>query len=102
MALWPRNYSAEDVNISLQVEQGAGRRGSLQLIGFVTRQGMALGTLQGTPVRLSSQADMVSTQNIDELGNFVFSSLVPATYTLELQFPEATIVIDQLIVTSLD
>ncbi len=27
-----------------------------------------------------------TTQSIDELGNFVFSSLVPATYTLELQF----------------
>jgi hypothetical protein len=35
-------------------------------------------------------------QNVDELGNFIFSSIAPATYTLELQFPESTVVIDQL------
>jgi len=35
-------------------------------------------------------------QNIDELGNFVFSSISPATYMLELQLPDSTIVIEQL------
>ncbi|HKF38538.1 MAG TPA: hypothetical protein VKB35_16695 [Ktedonobacteraceae bacterium] len=97
--LWPRHYMAEDVSISIQIELGASRADSLQLIGFVTRTGAALEALQGTPVLLSSQASPVRTQDIDELGNFVFSSLSPATYTLELQFPESTIVIDQLPVT---
>ncbi len=98
-ALWPRRYMAEDVSISIQIERGANHTGSLQLIGFVTRTGAALEALQGTPVLLSSQASAVHTQDIDELGNFVFSSVSPATYTLELQFPESTIVIDQLPVT---
>ena len=97
--LWPRHYMAEDVSISIQIERGTNRADSLQLIGFVTRTGTALEALQGTPVLLSSQASSVQTQDIDELGNFVFSSLSPATYTLELQFPESTIVIDQLPVT---
>jgi len=100
--LWPRRYTAEDVSISIQVEQGTNRRDAVQLIGFVTRQGQALEVLQGIPVHLSSSAHTVYTQNVDELGNFIFSSIVPATYTLELQFPESTVVIDQLAVTLQD
>jgi len=98
-ALWPRCYAAEDVSISIQVERGASRTDSLQLIGFVTRAGGTLESLQGTPVLLSSQTTAVHTQNLDELGNFIFSSITPDTYTLELQLPESTIVIDQLQIT---
>jgi len=94
--LWPRRYTAEDLSISMQVERGTSRRDSVQLIGFVTRKGSALEALQGTPVLLLSQANTVYAQNIDELGNFVFSSIAPATYTLELQLPESTVVIDQI------
>lgn len=100
--LWPRSYTAEDLSISIQVERGTSRRDTLQLIGLVTRKGEALRVLQGTPVLLSTKDVGISfagtqyMQSIDELGNFVFSSIAPATYTLELQFPESTVVIDQL------
>jgi len=47
-------------------------------------------------VLLASQANVQYTQNVDELGNFVFSSVITGTYTLELQFPDRTIVIDSL------
>jgi len=104
--LWPRSYTAEDVSISIQVEREASRRDSLQLIGFVTRKGEPIQALQGTQVLLTSQdVGMSSTeyaQNIDELGNFIFSSIVPGTYALELQLPETTVVIDQFPVTSQD
>ncbi len=105
LAVWPRRYMAEDVSISVQVERDASQRDSLQLIGFVTRQGKSLDILQGTQVLLTSQAAEVSldgtqyTQEIDELGNFVFSSIVPTTYTLELQLPGSNVVIEQLPVT---
>jgi hypothetical protein len=97
--VWPRRYAAEDVSVSIHLEPGTG---SLQLIGFVTRSSATLGSLQGTPVLLSSQAQTLQTQHIDELGNFIFSSVAPATYTLELQFPETTIVIEQLTVAFQD
>jgi hypothetical protein len=95
-ALWPRRYVAEDFNISLQVEREIGRTDSFQLIGFVTRKSTTLETLQGMPVLLSSQTGSVSAQSVDELGNFIFSSLVPATYNLELQAPDGIIVIEQI------
>ena len=96
--LWPRRYEAEDFSISLQVERATGRVNMLQLIGFVTRKDQSLEALQGMPVLLSSQTEAVSAQNVDELGNFVFSSLVPATYTLELQFSDGIIVIEPIII----
>lgn len=97
-ALWPRRYSAEDFHISLQMERASGRADSFQLIGFVTRKDMALEALQGMPVLLLSETETVSAQNVDELGNFVFSSLGPATYTLELQSPDGIIVIEHIAV----
>lgn len=95
-ALWPRRYAAGDFSISLQLERESARTETLQLIGFVTCKDTALEALQGMPVLLSSQEQVVSAQHVDELGNFVFSSLVPATYTLELQAPDGIIVIEHI------
>ncbi len=94
--IWPRSYTAEDFHISIQLDKGNSHKDSLQLIGFVTRKGSSLEALQGTPVVLSTEADVVYKQNIDELGNFVFASISPASYTLELQLPDSTIVIEKL------
>ncbi|GHO85015.1 hypothetical protein [Dictyobacter formicarum] len=93
---WPRNYQAEDVTISLQLENSPRQRGALQLIGLVTRQGKAIDALQGTPAQLMTANGVIQTQHIDELGNVVFPALQPTTYTIELQLPEGIVVIDQL------
>jgi hypothetical protein len=93
---WPRNYMAEDVQISLQLESNPKQRETLQLIGLVTCKGVVLESLEGTPVQLTAQTGTLFTQPIDELGNFVFPSLVPGIYTLEMRFPEGAIVVDQM------
>lgn len=93
---WPRSYAAQDVTISLQLEGGPKASGTLQLIGFVTRQGTAVDALQGTTARLFTAEGVTQTQQIDELGNLIFSALKPAVYTLEVQLPEGTVVVDQL------
>lgn len=95
-ALWPRRYTVEDFSISMQLERGTDRSDALQLIGLVTRAGASLEAFQGVPVSLLSPGNPVDTQVVDELGNFVFSSLTPATYSLELHLPDTTIVIEQL------
>lgn len=95
-ALWPRRYVAEDFHISLQVEREVGHVASFQLIGFVTRKNATLETLQGMPVLLSSPTGAVSAEQVDELGNFIFSSLLPASYTLELQATDGIIVIEHI------
>jgi hypothetical protein len=96
---WPRRYTAEDISISLQLERGSQESGGAQLVGFVTRKGASLPTLQGTPVVLLARDEKSSyTQHIDDLGNFIFTALVPATYTLELRFPETSVVIEEVAV----
>jgi hypothetical protein len=98
-AQWPRRYAAEDVTITVQVERDASRKDTLQLIGFVTQKGTGVGVLQGNTVQLSigaASGKTLYTQTIDELGNFVFSALSPADYTLELQLPTGIVVIDEL------
>ena len=100
IAHWPRRYEAEDVSVSLQLEQIPGHTNTWQLIGLVKRNGVSLSALNGIPVQLSSSPQTLYTQQIDDLGNFVFAELVPATYTLEVQFPGETIVIEQLAITA--
>jgi hypothetical protein len=99
-AEWPRRYEGEDVNISLQLEQNPGRDNTLQLIGFVKRDGMPLPGLAGTPVQLSSSAQETYTQQIDDLGNFIFAALAPAMYTLEVQFSDKVVAIEQLVISA--
>jgi hypothetical protein len=108
-ALWPRHYTAEGVDISIQVEPAMHRRDEVQVIGFVTRQGASLEALEGTPVQLLRGTDVATgttgnthVQRIDDLGNFLFSHIAPATYTLELQLSERVIIIDQLPVSVQD
>jgi hypothetical protein len=98
--VWPRLYTAEGINISLQLERGPGRQDELQLIGLVTRKGSAVKSFQGMPVRLLAADSILYTQQIDDLGNFVFSPVVPATYTLELHLPTDVVVIDELPIAS--
>lgn len=95
-SVWPRRYTAEDFSISLQVERGLGHDKSVQVIGFVTRKGAALESLQGVRVVLTSPANTTSTQTIDELGNFIFPAVQPGTYTLELHLDDTIIAVEQL------
>lgn len=96
---WPRRYTAEDLSISIQREPSPGHSNTVQIIGFVARKGASLESLQGIPVLLSSSTSdegLSQTQHIDELGNFVFVAITPATYSLEVQMPGSTVIIEQL------
>jgi hypothetical protein len=95
-SVWPRRYTAEDFNISLQVERSLSHNETVQVIGFVTRKGAALESLRGVNVVLTSPITATDTQTIDELGNFIFPSVSPGSYALELQLADATIVVEQL------
>ncbi len=99
LAAWPRRYSAEDVNVSIQVERGTAAKDMLQVIGFVARKGTTLEALDGTPVKLIQQtatATREEAEPIDDLGNFVFPAVMAGNYTMEIHFKEGIVVIDQL------
>jgi hypothetical protein len=99
-AEWPRRYMGEDVSISLQLEQSPGREDTWQLVGLINRNGMALKALAGTPVQLFAASQVTDTQQVDDLGNFIFAALTPATYTLEVHLPDKVVYIEQLVITA--
>ncbi len=91
---WPRRYNAEDISIAVQIERASNN--TLQVLGIVSRNDTQPEALEGTPVQLISGTAAPYSQTIDDLGNFLFPSVVPATYTLELHFASGIVVIDQL------
>lgn len=93
---WPRRYEAENVRVVLQLAQVPGQSMAFQLIGFVTCDDATLQSSQGVLVQLFSSSQLVYTQHIDDLGNFMFFPLYPSSYKMELCFPDKTVVIDQL------
>ena len=95
-SVWPRRYLAEDFSISLQVERGLSHNATVQVIGFVTRKGASLESLQGVTVVLTSPDAAAYTQTIDELGNFIFPMVSPGSYALEMRLADATIIVEQL------
>jgi hypothetical protein len=99
---WPRSYVAEGVTVSLQLEPDLRQRGTLQLIGLMTQSEANVAALAGISAQLLTKDSVVQVQRIDELGNVIFTALPPATYVLELLFPERTIVVEQIPVTQLD
>jgi hypothetical protein len=103
--MWPRSYVAQGLTISLHLEQDQKYRQEMQLIGLVMRDG-DVHALQGVTVQLLQQVPdsneqpvkVVDAQTIDELGNFIFSSLVPALYNLEIHDGDETVLIEDLAV----
>jgi hypothetical protein len=100
--LWPRRYTAEDISLALQLEPDTHQPGRMRLIGLVQRQGTDLASLQDVPVRLVDTSGFLQEQQLDDLGSFVFSSLAPAHYTLEVQLPDRVVVIEALPIHMLD
>ncbi len=98
VSTWPRNYAAENLSISLHMEATGYPRQALKLIGFVKQLGQEhhLEELEGVPVLLSAPDQTVLSQQIDDLGNFVFGPIAPAVYNLELRFPEQTVAIEKI------
>jgi hypothetical protein len=102
---WPRSYTAQDLTISLHLEQDLKYRQEVQLIGLVMRdgdvhalEGVSVQLLQQTPDSADQQVKVADAQTIDELGNFIFSSLVPALYTLEIHDGDTIVLIEGLAV----
>lgn len=103
VAAWPRRYTAEDANVSLQVEREVSQPNALQVIGFVARKGTTLEALNGTPVKLLAQTQNATTEyaeSIDDLGNFVFPTVPEGMYALEIHFSEGIVVIEQLAIVA--
>jgi len=87
----PRCYQAEDVQIVIGIQEDAGQPGHKVFLGLV--MGMEP---SGVKAHLWQAERLVTTVEVDRLGNFVVPGLAPGSYELILSGPEVEIHIQDL------
>ena len=82
-------YEAEGLRVIVSVQRGA-------LAGERTIAGMVYGdpAVEGTAVRLFSGDRLFATETVDDLNTFLFERTHPGTYRIELEIPDAILVVD--------
>ena len=86
-----RTYAGEDVSVSLGPGQTPG-----SLLGLVVAPSEPPGWLDGREVRLTARDGWLLSTRVDDLGNFRLETVSPGLYTLELDLPDAVLVVEEL------
>ena len=82
-------YQVDGMTISIAAGAGS-------LIGLLVVEGVEASALAGNEVRLVPTHGALSVTTVDDLGNFELSGLVPGAYALEVNLPDAVVVIEEL------
>jgi hypothetical protein len=77
-------YLAEDIRLVVGLEADGLRAGHKMLLGFTTREDQPLTSMTGAQVLLRHGGATFAIEEVDTLGNFVFSGLVSGEYELVL------------------
>ncbi|HTK08453.1 MAG TPA: hypothetical protein VL485_14885 [Ktedonobacteraceae bacterium] len=104
---WPRQYRANDLNISLHLSRAS--NGEVLLIGLLSSAdpGEFLEELEGILAELYiihedekgaayEVKQLLMHTQVDDLGNLVFKNVPPGTFTMHLYVPMAEVVIEGL------
>ncbi len=105
---WPRQYRAQEINISLHLSRGSG--GEIILLGLFTsgnpdetleeHEGVVVNLYYAsdftTGEREVSSTEPVMMAKIDDLGNVVFKAVPPGEYVMVACLPESEVVIEGL------
>lgn len=92
----PYVYEAGDVQVILEIKDDLQRPNQLAIVGLVMGEVDA----QSTEAHLWLKTQLVMSECLDDLGNFVFDSLAPGQYELILSGPEVEIHLQQMTVES--
>jgi hypothetical protein len=68
------------------------------LLGFTTREGKPIESLTGARVQLSRRGQTVAMEQVDTLGNFMFSDLSSGEYELVLFTDREQVVIETILI----
>jgi len=91
-------YQAEDIRVVVGLEADGLRAGRKMLLGFTARQGQPLESLSGAYVQLSHRGETLALEQVDTLGNFVFSDLSSGEYELMLVTDKEQVVIETIVI----
>jgi hypothetical protein len=94
----PDIYRAEDIRLVVGLEADGLRAGRKMLLGFTTREGQTVASLTGAQVQLRRRGETVAEEQVDSLGNFVFSGLTSDEYELVLATEQEQVVVERIVV----
>jgi anti-sigma factor RsiW len=94
----PDIYRAEDIRLVVGLEADGLRAGRKMLLGFTTRVGQTVASLTGAQVQLKRRGETVAEEQVDSLGNFVFSGLTSDEYELVLATEQEQVVVERIVV----
>jgi hypothetical protein len=94
----PDVYQAEDIRMVVGLEADGLRAGRKMLLGFATREGKPIESLTGARVQLSRRGQTVAMEQVDTLGNFIFSDLSSGEYELILSTDQEQVVIETILI----
>jgi hypothetical protein len=94
----PDVYRAEDIRLVVGLEADGLRAGRKMLLGFTTREGQPVASLTGAQVKLRRRGETVAEEQVDSLGNFVFSGLTSDEYELVLATEQEQVVVERIVV----
>jgi len=86
-----RVFQVDDVTVTVGPGQGPG-----SLVGLVLIAGTELQALDGRTVRLIPTDRAALSSSMDDLGNFEFDGVPAGVYALEIELPDALIVVEEL------
>ena len=89
----PLFYEAGDVQITLEVQEDAVATAHKSILGLLTGEDS-----EGWQVSLWRDAELVASTTVDELGNFIFDRVAPATYNLLLRGDDVEIHLQNVVV----
>ena len=89
-------YLADDIKVVVGLEEDGLRTGRKMLLGFTAREGKPIDSLSGAHVELSHRGESIALEQVDALGNFVFSDLTSGEYELLLSTDQELVVIEAI------
>lgn len=95
-AVPPTLYQAEDIKLVAGLESDGVHAGRKLLLGFTMRQGEPLMSLTGAKVQLRRSGMTVAVEQVDDLGNFVFSDLTSGQYELVLLTEKEQVIVETI------
>lgn len=94
----PDVYQAENIRMVVGLETDGLRAGRKMLLGFTTREDKPIESLTGARVQLSRHGQTVAMEQVDTLGNFMFSDLSSGEYELVLFTDREQVVIETILI----
>jgi len=93
----PQTYQAEEVSITVTVQSVEPHSKQRMVLGLIHRDNYPMEATAGAEVRIREGDQILATETVDELGNFMFAEVVPPEYfDLEIALDDKIVLVPHL------